>query len=687
MDEVPGRVKDWVEVPSLHSLTIYTLGYRFRDDLDDTWTKRFNGIKHAGPVDHRDVPVVIARITRVLGEAVNSLMNDLRISPQDTAFISAIPSSVTEATDTDVVAYLARLTAAKTRACYLPRALSKQPFESMHRLGLNREQRRRVQQLADYRCRAIKQRFVLVFDDVTTTGSTLEAIACAVQSVNTKVKVFGVALAKATNVGFSDYFFEIANSRVCIKKWVRSTDPDGSVRHNTETIRCKEYKTPGDELEVFKEFELIYNRTRFSNDHIPQLWEDLWSGTAVKKPSKVLDLNASHFMWNKVCVSWCPPDGIGRGSSVLYEIEGWYRTKSSQRSKVDFRKESSENSVYDSIGYLGDRSYRVRAVNDIGQGPWAYVYVDGKDQATSLCNQLNVASRLQVEKWDASTGCIRLSWDTGLSSFVKYCLERSSDGITSRLDSNSSSASLELPLVFGSKHCFRLMAGLMDVWNYCSGSVEVILAVGDCPQEGLPPLDMQPGGMIDLCTTDAVRQATDLWNLVEMFKEMEACLTCDIVDVDSGGLKVTWGSLPGYVPFPLSLTGPGQSSRDRVGRTGVFTVRDVPSQNKRLHRPLILSELGFSIDVADEDPWKTVMGRYRAGMVVIGIVHELRNHGALVELEPHVNGMIHVSEFRKIGGIENVGDVVSKGEDVRVEILSIDLVGRLMSLGFRGKYH
>ena len=687
MTEVREGVRDWVEVPNSQSLTIYTLGYRFRDDFDDTWTERFNEIKHAGSVDLSAVPEVVTRITRVLGEAVTSLMKDLTIPPQDTAFISAIPSSAAEATDTDVVAYLARMTAAKIGAWYLPRALTKQPYESMHRLGLNREQRHLVQQSANYRFGTIKQRYVLVFDDVTTTGSTMEAIACAVQSVNAKVKVLGIALAKATNVGFSDYFFEIANSKACIKKWVHFTYPDGSTRNSTETIICKEYKTPGDELEVLKEFELIYNRTKLSNDHIPQLWEDLWNGTAIQKPSKVLNLKASHFKWNKVCVSWSPPDGFIRGSSVMYEVQGWFRAEHSQQSKIDFRKESSEYLVYDYVRYLGDRSYRVRAVNDIGQGPWSYVSVKGKDQATSLCNQLNVAARLQVEGWDANSGCIGLAWDTGLPSSVKYCLERISEGTTSRLDTDSSRASLKLPLVYGSNHCFRLMAGYMDVWSYCSGSVEVVLAVGDCSQKGLLPLEMLPGGMIELCTKDTVQRATDLWNLVEILKEMKARLTCEIVDVDSGGLKVTWGSLPGYVPFPQSLTGPGQSSRERVGRTGIFAVRDVPSRYKRQHRPLLLSELEFSLDVADEDPWQTVMGRYRAGMIVVGIVQELRYNGALVELEPHVNGVIHVSEFRKIGGTEYVWDVVSKGDDVRVEILSIDLVGRRMSLGFRGKDH
>lgn len=684
MSDASEHVENWLVVPSSQRVQIYALGYRFRDDFDDPWTERFNSVKYAGPLDICAVPDVISKMTRVLNEAIVSLMNDLRISPLNTAFIAAIPSQETEAKDTDVVAYLTKESAENTGAVYLPHALSKKPFESMHKLGLNQEQRLQVQEMADYRCRAIEQRTVFIFDDVTTSGSTLEAIANAVQSSNPRVEVIGVALAKAANIEYSDFFFEIAGGRACIKKWVSTTDTYGSVKRRVEIVKCREFKASGDEQDLLDEFQLIQSKAKVSNNHIPQLWDDLWRGKA-REPSKVFDLKVSHFKWNNVCICWKPPDEIVRGSSILYEVHGWYRTRRNQQPKIDLRTKCNEESVFDSLEYCGDRTYRVRAVNEIGPGSWSYVSIDGKDHATELTHQLNVASQLQVEGWDANTGYICLAWNTGLPSTVEYCLERSSDGTTSRLDSNTTSASFELPLVFGGIHRFRLMAGLMDVWNYCSGSVEVVVAVGDCPTLGLPPLDVQNGGMMDLCTSNGVRKVKDLWDLVEALKEMAAQLTCQIVGVDAGGLIVTWGSIHGYVPYPLSMTGPGQSSRDRIGLTGIFVIQDVPSIDTRRRRSLMLSELELSFGELEEDSWETVMRRYRAGVVVVGIVRELKNYGVLVELERNIVGMIHVSEFRKVVGIEQVWDVVSKGDGIRVEILSIDQVGRNIALGFRGK--
>jgi small subunit ribosomal protein S1 len=82
-------------------------------------------------------------------------------------------------------------------------------------------------------------------------------------------------------------------------------------------------------------------------------------------------------------------------------------------------------------------------------------------------------------------------------------------------------------------------------------------------------------------------------------------------------------------------------------------------------------------------PWDDVPGKYKAGDRVRGVVTRVADFGAFVELEPGVEGLIHLSEMSWIKKVRKAGDVVRPGETVEAVILGINLNERRISLGLK----
>jgi small subunit ribosomal protein S1 len=81
-------------------------------------------------------------------------------------------------------------------------------------------------------------------------------------------------------------------------------------------------------------------------------------------------------------------------------------------------------------------------------------------------------------------------------------------------------------------------------------------------------------------------------------------------------------------------------------------------------------------------PWDNVAAEYPAGKIAAGKVTRLAEFGAFVELEPGVEGLIHISELSP-QRVRRVKDVVQEGQDVRVMILSVDPGQRRISLSLK----
>ena len=81
-------------------------------------------------------------------------------------------------------------------------------------------------------------------------------------------------------------------------------------------------------------------------------------------------------------------------------------------------------------------------------------------------------------------------------------------------------------------------------------------------------------------------------------------------------------------------------------------------------------------------PWDAVEGKYPQGGLVPGKVTRLTDFGAFVELEPGVEGLIHISELAP-QRIRRVADVVQSGQNVQVVVLRVDKAQRRISLSLK----
>jgi small subunit ribosomal protein S1 len=83
-------------------------------------------------------------------------------------------------------------------------------------------------------------------------------------------------------------------------------------------------------------------------------------------------------------------------------------------------------------------------------------------------------------------------------------------------------------------------------------------------------------------------------------------------------------------------------------------------------------------------PWEAVAGKYKAGDRVRGTVTRLMDFGAFVELEPGIEGLIHISEMSwSKGKIRKASDVVKPGETVEAVILQVNAAEHRISLGLK----
>jgi len=83
------------------------------------------------------------------------------------------------------------------------------------------------------------------------------------------------------------------------------------------------------------------------------------------------------------------------------------------------------------------------------------------------------------------------------------------------------------------------------------------------------------------------------------------------------------------------------------------------------------------------DPWVDAAMRYPIGMRVHGRCVSLTDYGAFVELEPGIEGLVHVSEMSWTKRIKHPSKVVSVGDEVDAVVLDVDEHGRKISLGMK----
>ena len=94
-------------------------------------------------------------------------------------------------------------------------------------------------------------------------------------------------------------------------------------------------------------------------------------------------------------------------------------------------------------------------------------------------------------------------------------------------------------------------------------------------------------------------------------------------------------------------------------------------------------KISLGLKQLQPEPWQTVPERYKAGQRISGTVTKLMNFGAFVEIEPGIEGLIHISELSWGKKIQHPSEVLKQGDRVDAIILSIKPEERRISLGLK----
>ena len=93
--------------------------------------------------------------------------------------------------------------------------------------------------------------------------------------------------------------------------------------------------------------------------------------------------------------------------------------------------------------------------------------------------------------------------------------------------------------------------------------------------------------------------------------------------------------------------------------------------------------VAISMKQLQPHPWDAVAEKYKAGERVRGAITRIADFGAFVELEPGIEGLIHISEMSWAKRVRNPSDIVKPGETVEAVILGVNAAERRISLGLK----
>ena len=150
----------------------------------------------------------------------------------------------------------------------------------------------------------------------------------------------------------------------------------------------------------------------------------------------------------------------------------------------------------------------------------------------------------------------------------------------------------------------------------------------------------------------------------------------------------------------VSLTNYGAFVELEPGVEGLVHVSEM-SWTRRVRHPSKLVNVSDTVDVmvldvnkatkrislgmkqVEADPWATIDERYKPGERIEGKVRNLTDFGAFVELEPGVDGLLHISDMSWTRNIGHPSEILKKGQSVETQILNVDRENKRISLGLK----
>jgi small subunit ribosomal protein S1 len=164
----------------------------------------------------------------------------------------------------------------------------------------------------------------------------------------------------------------------------------------------------------------------------------------------------------------------------------------------------------------------------------------------------------------------------------------------------------------------------------------------------------------------------------ETLKKLEPGLRLDgeVVEITDFGAFINLGGIDGLVHRSELSHGRFNHPREviNVGDKVRVEVLDMDLERERIN---------LSMKKLVPNPWENVLANYHIGNRISGKVTNLTPFGAFVEIEPGLEGLIHVSEMSWTKRVRHPKEVVNEGDDVEAMILKIDTNQQRISLGLR----
>ena len=94
-------------------------------------------------------------------------------------------------------------------------------------------------------------------------------------------------------------------------------------------------------------------------------------------------------------------------------------------------------------------------------------------------------------------------------------------------------------------------------------------------------------------------------------------------------------------------------------------------------------EISLGMKQTEVNPWELVSEKYPKGTIIEGTVRNLANYGAFVEIEPGIDGLLHVSDISWTKKVTHPNEVFKKGDKVRCVVLDVDQEKQRVALGLK----
>jgi len=229
------------------------------------------------------------------------------------------------------------------------------------------------------------------------------------------------------------------------------------------------------------------------------------------------------------------------------------------------------------------------------------------------------------------------------------------------------------------------------------------------------------GAFVDLGGIDGLLHITDMtWGRINNPHEVvhiDQQLEVYIISVDKDKEKIAlglkqkspspWANVEGKYPIGSKHTGEvvnvmsyGAFVKLEPGIEGLVHISEM-SWTKRINHPSELVSIGDQIEVqvlninkekqeislgikqVQPNPWDKVAERYPSGMQISGVVRNLTNYGAFIEIEEGIDGLLHVSDMSWVRKVGHPSEVVQKGDKVKCVILNVDQERKRVALGLK----